>query len=233
MATYSSQEFDDRNHYAFRFTDKPSNEQAYWLGWLATDGCVFKPTRGGALRISLALNVKDINLLTRYKEFVGARSLVFNKLLNSCHVTLSSDVMANHLKILGIIERKTHTLKISECLINNTCFWRGAFEGDGSIHKRKGKNAYVIQLVSASYEFLQQWCQFVKLSETYIYKNANHYNFQVSKKSEVIRILHTLYDGSTPDLRLERKYLLVDEALGDLDPNYALQWLQAKYGKGF
>jgi hypothetical protein len=204
-------DIDSRNHYAFHWNcfKGISDEQAYWLGWLATDGCVTNNI------VQLMINNQDKELVMRFSNFIGSKSINFNSLNNSCLTKMRSDIMAERLISLGITERKTFTLNITHpILIKSSLFWRGCFEGDGSLHY---STTWRFKLTSASYIFLQQWCDFIKLPYTYIYKEKNYYIFHIKKKSEVLKILKILYKDSTQQLRLERKWELVRRCIYLLD----------------
>jgi hypothetical protein len=220
------------NHDVLDFSDDFTDEQLYWLGWLSSDGYVYK-TKKNDYNICLELQFGDKELLERFRTFFNSNPVLYKKQHNTYRTRFTSNKIGEILVSLGITERKSLTLKINQNLSSKRLFWRGYFEGNGCLSKHKATNSWQFHIIAGSYDLLLQWANFIKLPISYIKRTKTCYIFRISKKSEVIRILHTLYDGSTPDLRLERKYLLVDEALGDLDPNYALQWLQAKYGKGF
>jgi DNA-binding transcriptional regulator WhiA len=223
---YKKTEIDNRNHNAFywHFQFNPTDEQAYWLGWLASDGCLHK-TRNKYWDISLLLKSSDKMLITRFAKFIGAKNIIYRPVSKGegYQARISSEIMANRLIELGITERKSHSIKIHKSLENNALFWRGVFEGDGSINNKicnKAKDNYFrIELATASYEFAKQWCNFLNISETFIYVNKTRscYKVLTQKQSEVLRVLKILYKDSTPELRLERKWEIVKRCIYLLD----------------
>lgn len=141
----------------------------YWLGFIATDGCVVaNPGSGGGQDlIALKLASKDRKHVEAFKAFLKAG----NPITDSQNVVkgiehpwamlrVSSQKLCNRLAELGITKRKTFTLKVSDELAANADFWRGAIDGDGTIGWSKG-SPYV-QFVSASKEFLDQFCNYCK-----------------------------------------------------------------------
>lgn len=118
--------------------------QAYWLGFIATDGNVQNTAKNKCLSIGLAL--KDVHHLEKFAADIGYDAEV-RRTSKSCSLTLYSKKIVNDLNDIGIGPRKTFTVKPwngPSHLMKD--YWRGAFDGDGSIScfrkKRKTKNDY-------------------------------------------------------------------------------------------
>jgi hypothetical protein len=198
MGTYKVGE-DFRNHDAFQMNNgKFTDEQLYWIGWLASDGYVYKNF------IRLSLQSSDKLILEQFQKFIGAKSCVNVVERNMHQVVITSDKIVSDLKNLGITERKSLTLTLDKKLVNSPLFWRGYFQGDGCIST--SNKIWNFQITSGSYNLLVQWCEFICLPVKYIYQRENSFDFIIGKQSEVHRIFITLYGLSIPGLRLERKY---------------------------
>ncbi len=110
-----------------------TEKQAYWLGFLAADGCV---TDSGYVRLAL-------------KESDGAHVKAFRDTLGSEHkiqhgkgfvaVTIGCHQLARDLTRLGVCPRKTLTMKVDMDSIPDHLrrhYWRGVVDGDGCWHLR-------------------------------------------------------------------------------------------------
>jgi hypothetical protein len=119
--------------------DMLDERSAYWAGFIAADGCVYKKT----LRISLS--EEDLSHLIKFKDniqYAGNILKSVNKLsrhnkkwknVNMVTISITSAQIVEALLCLGITERKTKTLEfpnLPDHLIKHFC--RGYFDGDGS-----------------------------------------------------------------------------------------------------
>lgn len=128
------------------FTCIDSEEKAYWLGFLAADGNVISN------KISLELSVKDKGHIHKFrkalesehpitvKDNVGSFSNGKSQL--AC-IGINSKKMVQDLSHFGIIPNKTFIVTppapglIPNHLLRH--YWRGEFDGDGSIYSSKPK----------------------------------------------------------------------------------------------
>lgn len=182
---------------------KLTPESLYWLGWMATDGCVHWQN---GWKISLELQEADKALIERFSKFIGGTEPKQRKgKRSSWYTSLGSSIMGSKLLEYGIKQRKSSTLLVSPELARSPHFWRGAIEGDGSITEYELGNLKV-ELSSGSHAFIEQFKLF--------YPNATVKPNQKKWRaycccSHARRLLKLLYDGSYPDLVLERKQPLV------------------------
>lgn len=139
--THSQESSDSLIVNYFDTIDTP--EKAYWIGVLATDGCVSENSR-----ISLSQTIKDSLLVERFARAVGADMFLKTKVtedkkllgktkrsvMRICRFT--SKQMADSLKNENITKRKTHTLEISPCaFVFPEAYLLGCLDGDGSVGK--------------------------------------------------------------------------------------------------
>ena len=120
------------NHQYFKEIN--SKDKAYWLGWLAADGCVYC-RKSTTYMIKLCLGIKDKEILKLFNQ-----SLNYNKPVaitpKTATVEIISKEMFNDLSKYNIIPRKSGVYrmpKIRQDLMHH--FIRGYFDGDGSISK--------------------------------------------------------------------------------------------------
>lgn len=105
----------------FKFIDTP--EKAYWLGFIAADGNIYR--REGHLGlISISVKDSDIKLLENFKQELKTTKPISisqdKRRKNTAMATLqiSSDLLCNQLFEIGIGVRKTFDLSISQILLN-------------------------------------------------------------------------------------------------------------------
>lgn len=117
------------------FEEIDTKEKAYWLGWLAADGCLHR--RGNTYSVKLSLHSKDKAVLDMLNKALAhekpvTRTLYRNKDVST--VEIVSEKMFNDLIAHGITPQKTWTYRLT--LLDNELmshFMRGFFDGDGSI----------------------------------------------------------------------------------------------------
>lgn len=153
----------DKHTYPFDynyFENINSPDKAYFLGFLAADGNVFKrnnKTNSQSI-IKLSLQKTDKNILEIFKLYIDSQKPLSESKRESSYVNyisileLVSDKMANDLKKYNIVENKTYSYEIVELkqeLMSH--FFRGYFDGDGSISCTNNKyhtpSSYNISIV--------------------------------------------------------------------------------------
>lgn len=182
-------------------------DDLYWLGWLASDGCLdWQSNRGW--RVILELKESDKALVERFAVFIGAKPPTQRKATRAWRSCLSSNVIGARLFDLGITARKSNNLVVKPELARSPHFWRGVFEGDGSYNLNDRKYPCV-SFGSGSKAFLEQLHefqpnQFGKLCKT----KTNFWATTIYDFGDVRRFLTRIYKDSTKETRLERKYQL-------------------------
>lgn len=151
VSTKKKPKFD---HTVFRSID--TEEKAYWLGFIAADGCVsYDPSRAH-YNLEIGLAVKDREHLEKAKKFFKhTKEITYRESTNSCRLTMCNKEMCEDLIKLGITPRKSLTLKFPESLDPPLIrhFIRGYFDGDGSISKSKKSITFKLSMLG-TYEFL-------------------------------------------------------------------------------
>ena len=112
----------------------PNEQNCYWAGFIAADGCVEDKNR-----LSIGLKKDDINHLEEFSKAIEYTNNV--KLYNDvATVTINCKEICEDLRInFNIVPRKSKILIppniIDEDLV--ACFIKGVIDGDGSIDKNK------------------------------------------------------------------------------------------------
>lgn len=134
------------------FSTIDTEEKAYWLGFLAADGCI-TVHKNGSKYIKLALAVKDKEHLEKFKSFLNVNNKISTyktgnsrtseKKYECCEIRIGSNTMAADLAVHGIVPRKSHTMKfpkLTKELVRH--YIRGLWDGDGSVLYRARNSQY-------------------------------------------------------------------------------------------
>lgn len=193
------------------FATIDTEEKAYFLGLLVSDGCV--ETSG---KISISLQEKDKSILETFKtviEYSGKLFFIERKpptRQNMYLLILNSVKMSKDLQNLGLIQNKTyHTYfpNIPKYLYSH--FIRGVFDGDGCISKSDNKYSFNIagnkKLIEQIQSILIEECS-LNITKLSIRKNK-YDNFRVvvySGNRQLKKIREYLYKDAT--VYIERKH---------------------------
>lgn len=125
---------------------------AYWMGFIAADGCV------SPKELSIGLAIKDLDHLKLFKEYIESnRPISILKKISGdkyrprdmCAIRVGSQDVCDNLVTNGLSYRKTHKLKlpnIKASLMHH--FIRGYFDGDGNIYMSKDNKKFQWQIIS-------------------------------------------------------------------------------------
>ena len=126
------------------FQNIDTGNKAYWLGFIAADGCV--SNKKGKRLLYIELSEKDRCHLDAFKKEIEFEGPIYEMKARgrskpSCKIQVSSSRMALDLVELGIVPNKTHTLKAPNIDPKLYHHWiRGFFDGDGSVALCKDGN---------------------------------------------------------------------------------------------
>lgn len=189
-----------------------SEEKAYWLGFLFTDGSVDHYKSTG--RIRLQLKKEDKEILEKYRECLQLDCrIIENKQRSLVSVEFTDEQIFNDLSKYGIIPNKTYECKHipfdkipSQFLVP---FIRSLYDGDGYLTMSEDCSTDVTFGFTTYYESVVQEFQLAidnLINKTNhnknIFTNAWHSNWR--GKLQVLSILDILYKNS--NIHLNRKY---------------------------
>lgn len=204
------------------FDSIDTEEQAYFLGLLFTDGNVAYDEKRAPM-ISISLKISDIEILQKFKELLNMSSeLRYDKRKNKECAILSfrSQHMANSLAQYGIVPRKTYVTKhlpsVPEKFLKD--FLRGCLDGDGSIYKETKSQKYRIDFCSCHKticeEFRELCNSFLEKPNTNTIANyGTAYHIRFNEQKTVKRLATVLYKDSK--ISLARKYSLAERIFED------------------
>ena len=187
---------------------KDSHEKFYWLGFLAGDGSVQEQGR----RLRIELKNDSLDILNHFRDFMESNANIISRINNNgCHCSrmdINSKELGNYLAEYNIVPNKTKTFEIPEDKIPEEYkmdFIRGFMDADGCIHIRKDRNnAPSLSFVSGSKKCIEQIKNILNITNQI---NIQGNNYILNKEGkEVITILNKIYEHSTEETRLKRKY---------------------------
>lgn len=159
------------NYHAF---DVITDESAYWLGFLITDGCLHqRPSNTGGDVLILTMADCDRPHLEAYRQFLGAEHPIKRNPpkrpnaqgTNILPITITAEMSAT-LRGYGIVPRKSFVMRATDILASNRHFWRGVMDGNGSLGFYSAKRGLtpraLLRLSTASLQFAEQFLAFCR-----------------------------------------------------------------------
>lgn len=200
------------------FREIADEERAWWLGWMASDGCL-----KGSNIIQLSLAWADRSHVEKFRAALGATHPVVKegRIFNGVVSTLAafrvrSFQMFADLQRHGIHPRKTFTVKPWEGPENLMIpYWRGVFEGDGSIFKAIEQRRGWTIAIAGTLAITEGFADFVRrqlgIEQSEIRPAGRVFQLKYWRVADVRAVLHLLYDGAT--CWLDRKKATAEEAI--------------------
>ncbi|CAM6003632.1 unnamed protein product [Sphagnum balticum] len=202
------------------FFDELNEKSLYWLGFLATDGNVFK--HNYSYTIALKLAAKDKAHILQFKTDIGSTAPIHDTIVGpkskafkkkeypGAQFTITSEKIFNRLAEFNIVPRKTHTYRFPEQLKDHPDvrhFIRGCLDGDGwwREHRNNGKT-YTTEIrvgmcgtpifVREMYDIIKEKCV-IDSGSYYVRKSGNTADFEFCAKADVNDIVDYLYQDAT------------------------------------
>jgi len=192
-----------------------TEQQAYWLGMIATDGTIRKSDHRN--EIVLSLKIDDKAHIEKFLSDIESNSKVYfvnRSGSDQAYASICSKRIKQSLIKLGIHPNKS--LTIIPPVLDNSIekhFWRGCLDGDGCISFCKSQNGWNISF-NGSYDMVlgfKRYTDGVVNSIRKPYKRGNIYTITFSRYEEICKILNSLYYNSV--VFLDRKYKLYEEVI--------------------
>jgi len=192
------------------FKQIDTNEKAYWLGYIAADGYIEKNA------CSIILTSKDLEVIEKFRKAIKSEHALRKK---ECLDKRSNNIsIIYQIKVCSkdftkfIIDKGITNKKSMECNFPNikeefkSHFLRGLFDGDGSIYIR-GNQIQVYQLSTKN--ILNEIIKTLDLKFFTLVEIKNKSNYDLNRlyfNKENITFLNYIYENSTEEIRLNRKY---------------------------
>lgn len=176
-----------------------TEHQAYFLGLMASDGCI---TDENKLLIGLAREDGNIlNLFKRCIHYTGPLYEIAGRTKNhkdQTRLQIRNKTLYEALKSHGITERKSLSLKFPKLQIDMTPhFIRGYFDGDGSVKFNHGviqiRFTGTLEFLTKLQEILMERCQLSKVQMYQANKAKNTFELTYGGDTQGLRIYDYLY----------------------------------------
>lgn len=195
------------NYHFFDTID--TEEKAYWLGFIAADGCIYKKHNN----LSIKLARKDKHHLSKFVNDLSANYLVRDYQLKNGYkystVRLFNSHLVNSLAKYGVVPNKTfimEPIKLSQELMRH--YWRGFFDGDGNIACYDKGKQWGITLVGVNKEIINSFksfvCEYCDTKASIHKGKSGVYSFRVKGNKVAPSAIHALYKDA--NIYLDRKY---------------------------
>lgn len=196
-----------------KFKNIDDEDKAYWLGFIAADGCNYQREKNSSVIINI--HKKDIGHLEKFKEFMNSNVNIVEHIQNEgfsnntpmCKIVFNSKEMSKDLEDKGIVPRKSLILDIPKIDKKYYLpFILGYFDGDGSIFKSSQGNNYGIN-IEGTKEILEWINNILKISNKLEKRKddeTNNYYIRCGGTKKVYDIMNKLY--SNCHTHLDRKY---------------------------
>ena len=215
------------NHDYFREIDSP--EKAYWLGFLAADGGIAGDDRHGRC-LSLELAEYDVGHLLKFAHAIGSDAPISGPRRGCLRMRFHSSRLADSLIALGVEQRKTLTVipPLGQLAGLESYYWRGLWDGDGTISGRSDRRAgWTIGIVGsfACVDAFGSWARAISGSaarpNNKTSKNPDCWQWSVGGTGKPRLLAEELRLGGAGQ-GLDRKQVLLEELCAfDLDAHKA------------
>lgn len=182
------------------FTIIDSQEKAYWLGWIISDGSITYQPEKSKFQLELTIKKEDEKILHLLETDLGVKDKVYLSQEKYSRFSLGSKKIVTDLINLGITQNKTFTVSVPSFDEKyNSSFLRGLFDGDGGFTSYICSNGQKqMELSFCGNENIISWVSQTLLKEIpQLTKNS------ITKESSIKRIRWS----SKKDIKLIRDYL--------------------------
>lgn len=202
------------------FKEINTEEKAYWLGFIAADGCIYN--NSNAWRLQINLKGSDKKHLEQFQKALGSNYKISEKTVGKsevCQLKINSKILCFDLINLGIIERKSLEVKmpnLKEDMIRH--FIRGYFDGDGNIknfYDKYNRHRYNFNIVGGI-DMLNSINENMPcdLDLYKIKRDSEIFSLETTMKSKLVSIYDFLYNNAT--IYLSRKKDIYDNLMSRL-----------------
>ena len=208
---YSKAKLNNPNANERFFKNIDSEEKAYFLGLLISDGNVFKDSTGRQASISITLDLNDEYILQKFKEVLNVNTSISKDGRGCGQIAIRSNLMADDLKQYGVVPRKSYIIylpKINDIYMSHLI--RGILDGDGSIlakpsPKQDGHNRYLHsisfcgshQLMEDIAKYLYNNLQLKQPIQVYDYQDKNLSDIHIQNYEDMEKVGDWLYKDAT------------------------------------
>lgn len=121
------------------FENIDTDIKAYFLGFIASDGCVYHTDKSKQDILRICIQKEDISVLEKLKEELGTDKPIHIDRDSYASIEIVSDILCNDLKKYNIVPNKTYKFLCPDILDDKYIlpFLRGYVDGDGGVGDMK------------------------------------------------------------------------------------------------
>lgn len=203
------------------FEQIDSNEKAYWLGWIVSDGSLTDNIEKSKFSLELTIKKEDEDILHLLENDLGVKNKIYPSQKHYSRFCLGSKKIITDLNKLGITSNKTFSVKVPKFDKKyNAAFIRGIFDGDGgfSVYTRKS-GQHCQELSFCGNEFVISW-----IRDTLIAEIPELTPNSITQESSIKRIRWS----SLKDIKLIRDYMYKEHNNHYLSRKYNLIYVNTE-----
>ena len=193
-----------------------SNDKAYWLGWIISDGSITNQPEKSKFQLELTIKEEDENILHLLEDDLGFVDKVYPSGEKYKRFSLGCKKIIEDLENLGISQSKTFTVKVPSFDSKyNASFIRGLFDGDGGFsHYERSSGQICNELSFCGNQYIIEWVlntlikEIPTLKKNSITKENSIKRVRWSSKKDIILIRDYLYKNHNNHY-LQRKFNLI------------------------
>ena len=182
-----------------------TQEKAYWLGFLAADGCVKEN-----YTIQFGLKISDIETVRNFATSIGANpekvriiktkaNKNSNKIYEAAYLVIHNKIFYTNLVKCGIVPRKSKIIRMPEFIKHDEqklyAYALGYFDGNGFLSKNKKPSGTIC---SGSIGFLQDIKEALNIN--YEIRNSKTC-YAINIPSDILKKMYDSYENSMPRKR--------------------------------
>lgn len=198
------------------FENINSNDKAYWLGWIISDGSITNQPEKSKFQLELTLKQEDEEILHLLEKDLGVSDKIYLSQKNYKRFSLGCKKIVKDLEKLGITQNKSFTVQVPNFDPQfNAAFIRGIFDGDGGFTTYTRKSGQRCQEFSiCGNEYIITWVlntltkEIPSLTKNTITKERSIKRIRWSRKKDIILLKEYLYKNHNNHY-LKRKYDLI------------------------
>lgn len=200
------------------FDEIDTEEKAYFLGLMISDGNVFNDETGRQASISITLDSNDEYILNAFRDALGASTSISHDGRGCSQIAVRSNKLAESLAHYGVVPRKSHVtylpLNIPKEMFSHLI--RGIFDGDGSIQAHQHGTRFLHgfgfcgshRLMQDIVDFFQKYLKLMGAIAVYDYKGKELSEFKLQTVQDMYTFGEWMYKDASIYLKRKRdKYL--------------------------
>lgn len=195
-----------------------TEEKAYFLGLLISDGNVFQDGTGRQSSISITLDSKDEYMLKKFRDVLRASTSIAHDGRGCSQVAIRSDKMAQDLFQYGVVPRKSKLTYLPTNISKDMYphLIRGIFDGDGSIqaHVHGARFLHSIsfcgthKLMQGIVDYLKENLELTGALSVYDYQHKDLSDFKLQRIQDIHTFGEWMYKDATVFLERKRRAYL-------------------------